>query len=78
MKKKNIADLANHLKQKEAEKYQNEKKKSLIQWQIDNKCVIQPILQPSIDNLRASFIFVEATNEQLNAFKKILNEYVEN
>jgi len=74
MNKKNIVNLADKTKQNKVAKYQQEKGVALLKWQIENECIIQPVLQPTTDSLKATYIFTEATNEQLNVFKDILNK----
>lgn len=61
-------------KQKRMQVKQEEYKKKLIEFQIENKFIIQPVLQGGIDRLVATFIFTEADEGQIDTLKKILNK----
>ncbi len=66
--------IFNKKQQEEAEKrFQSEKTKSLIEWEITNNAIVQPILQNSINALVANLVIVKATNEQINNLKQVLN-----
>lgn len=54
-------------------KFKKEKIKSLIEWEIANEVIIQPILQQAPNAIVAEFAIVKTTNEQLNNLKTFLN-----
>lgn len=58
-------------KQIKERKFQEESRKKLIEWQVENKTIIQPVLQPTVDTLKATFMFVQANDEQLKALKEL-------
>ena len=61
-------------KQKRIQAKQEEYKIMLIKWQIENKIIIQPVLQGLIDRLQANLLFVEADEKQIEALKQVLNK----
>ena len=61
-------------RQKRMQAKQEEYKKMLIEWQIENRVIIQPVLQGMVDRLQASFVFAEANEDQINALKNVLNK----
>ena len=77
MKLKDIVNLGKVNQQAQEQKFQNEYKKKLLKWQIENEIAIQPILQPAIDKIQATIIFSKINNEQLNTFKQVLNKFNE-
>ena len=56
------------------QKYQNDMRTKLIEWQIENKCLVSPRLVNTGNALQALFSFNKATNEQVEELKKIIKD----